>query len=279
MKFLNFEVNSQLKNIVDYIVLVEEYDSTNTFKTLPVPRLAFAFNYLEDAIEKSKTNFDKTPVNAIVGFAKKGIVYKPEGKTWVILVGFKPYAKSVLKELNGNFNMIDNCCMEDVYPRVKSLEEQLRNTPDDIKKLTLVENFLLTLIDNNEPNMYVKKALSKIILTNGTTPINDLSQSIGYSQKQLERLFKTHVGISPEQFSKITQFQNSIRLIKSKKLPSADVALTAGYFDQAHFNHTFKAFSGMSVKAYSSTIPSTLNKKMSTVLGKCFTNCSTYFQN
>ncbi len=168
--------------------------------------------------------------------------------------------------------------MEDVYPGVKSIEEQLRNTPDHIKKLTLVENFLLTLIDKKEPNEYVKKAINKIIISNGKSHISNLSKSIGYSQKQLERLFKTHVGISPKQFSKITQFQNSIRLMRNKNISSVDVALTAGYFDQAHFNHTFKAFSGMNVKEYSSSTHSTLNKKMTTVLGKCFTNCSTYFQ-
>ncbi len=71
MKFINFKVNIQLKSIVDYIVLVEEDDNDYTFKTLPTPRLSLAFNYLDGAIEKSKTNFDKTPVNAIVGFAKK----------------------------------------------------------------------------------------------------------------------------------------------------------------------------------------------------------------
>ena len=56
MKFVNFKLNDILKPIVDYIVLVEEDDTSYVFKTLPTPRLSFAFNYLDNAIEKSKTN-------------------------------------------------------------------------------------------------------------------------------------------------------------------------------------------------------------------------------
>ncbi|HVI45704.1 MAG TPA: helix-turn-helix domain-containing protein [Chitinophaga sp.] len=69
------------------------------------------------------------------------------------------------------------------------------------------------------------------------------------SQRQFERKFKEHVGFSPRLFTKICRFEATLSSLLTPA-PLVQIALNAGYFDQAHFNHDFKTFTGMHPKDY-----------------------------
>ncbi|HMX79717.1 MAG TPA: helix-turn-helix transcriptional regulator, partial [Ferruginibacter sp.] len=72
-----------------------------------------------------------------------------------------------------------------------------------------------------------------------------------YSQKHLIKLFKDHVGITPKGFLKIIRFQKAVQEIEaSKNIHWARLALESGYYDQAHFIHDFKEFSGFTPQEY-----------------------------
>ena len=52
-------------------------------------------------------------------------------------------------------------------------------------------------------------------------------------------------------FCRIQRFQEVLHLIGTgRQVEWADVALTCGYFDQAHFIHDFRTFSGLNPTAY-----------------------------
>jgi AraC-like DNA-binding protein len=63
--------------------------------------------------------------------------------------------------------------------------------------------------------------------------------------------FRNEVGLSPKAFCRIRRFNEVLRHIERlATIDWLDVALSCGYFDQAHFNHDFRAFAGLSPSAY-----------------------------
>jgi AraC-like DNA-binding protein len=81
--------------------------------------------------------------------------------------------------------------------------------------------------------------------------IADVTELIGLSQRRFIQLFNEEVGLTPKLFSRVRRFQEVLHLIeRSRQVEWADVALTCGYFDQAHFIHDFQSFSGLNPTAY-----------------------------
>jgi AraC-like DNA-binding protein len=66
---------------------------------------------------------------------------------------------------------------------------------------------------------------------------------LGVSPRQLERRFKTRVGMSPKHFARIRRFQRVFRAIEDGG-GWVDVAAACGYYDQAHLIRDFRAFAG-----------------------------------
>ena len=78
-----------------------------------------------------------------------------------------------------------------------------------------------------------------------------LVEQTGWSRRRIERLFRQQIGVSPNHLKILQRVKNARYLIKTQ--PQArlvDVALQAGYFDQAHFNHQFSQVTGYTPGQY-----------------------------
>ena len=57
--------------------------------------------------------------------------------------------------------------------------------------------------------------------------------------------------MTPKLYCRLARFQRLLRSIQKRKTVDwADAALNSGYFDQAHFNHDFREFSGITPTEY-----------------------------
>lgn len=66
-------------------------------------------------------------------------------------------------------------------------------------------------------------------------PIATLARELGVTRQHLARRFVEHVGVTPKQLSRIARMQRAVGLLGHDGGGAlADVALRAGYFDQAH---------------------------------------------
>jgi AraC-like DNA-binding protein len=84
-----------------------------------------------------------------------------------------------------------------------------------------------------------------------TRMVADMIEHIGLSQRRFIQVFREEVGLTPKLFCRVRRFQEVLHLIgKSQHIDWMDIALTCGYFDQAHFIHDFRAFSGLNPGAY-----------------------------
>ena len=88
------------------------------------------------------------------------------------------------------------------------------------------------------------KAIKKII-ANPHILIEDVAEKHGFSLKNLQRIFQKRIGLTPKKFARIMRFQKAHRKISKDGLKNLIViALSSGYFDQAHFNREYQKLVG-----------------------------------
>jgi AraC-like DNA-binding protein len=97
----------------------------------------------------------------------------------------------------------------------------------------------------------VQYAVDVIERSRGARPVNSVVERIGMSPRRFLDVFRSQVGLSPKAFCRIRRFAAVLRRVeRAADVDWVDVALACGYFDQAHFNHDFRAFSGLSPSSY-----------------------------
>ena len=93
--------------------------------------------------------------------------------------------------------------------------------------------------------------MAEILRRPDQTNLGRVSDKIGYSQKHFIAMFRQQVGITPKAYLKIIRFQKAIGEIEEKKEVNwTDISQDCGFYDQAHFIHDFKFFSGFTPEEY-----------------------------
>ncbi len=78
----------------------------------------------------------------------------------------------------------------------------------------------------------------------------------GYSHRRFIELFRRAIGLSPKLYCRVLRFQSALERLAGRATHSlADLALAAGYSDQAHFNREFREFTGMPPSEYREAAP------------------------
>ena len=118
-------------------------------------------------------------------------------------------------------------------------------------KIARLEACLLSRLDRLPAlDTTLQTALTAVQDTRGAISITDLRTSLALSERQLERIFHHHTGLSPRQFVRLTRFRHGLALLRQPARSLTNVAHHAGYYDQAHFIHDFKALAGITPRDY-----------------------------
>jgi len=90
-------------------------------------------------------------------------------------------------------------------------------------------------------------------LARENTSITGLVTRSGYSHRRFIALFRGTIGLSPKEYARVMRFDRALALAADPAQNWADIALTAGYSDQAHLSREFSALAGMSPRAWRQT--------------------------
>jgi AraC-like DNA-binding protein len=138
------------------------------------------------------------------------------------------------------------------FKKLDTLHEQLINTTHVRERIAYLEQWLLNALDGAvETPVPVKEALPLIDASRGQLAIAELADELFISERQLERLFKTHIGISPKQYARLKRVARTRALLKQiDEMTLLEATQNAGYYDQSHFIREFKSIVGMTPGAY-----------------------------
>jgi len=169
-------------------------------------------------------------------------------------VYFYPHALKSVFGLDA-WELTDNCLDVTLFSTLKeyNLTERLLNLSCASQRIEVLCSYLYKLIvlHNSGVDDKVKYMLANIKNMHENLPLRHLRQDLGWSERTLERKFKEQVGISPKLFTKITQFQKALNLLRSENYSRlTDVAYENFYADQSHFIRSFKEFTSLTPNQY-----------------------------
>lgn len=167
---------------------------------------------------------------------KFGIRFLPEGLPGLFGVPTSEF-------VNQSMDMVD------VLGRTfRDFSHRLREAPNPSKRIHAADQFFIKQLEerNNNPS-YLSAATRLIRDELNEMSVQQLSEKVYISPRQLEREFKHQLGVSPKMFMRIhrlKQIQDHLKQPGQIKL--ASLAHYLGYTDQAHFIKDFKKMTGVS---------------------------------
>jgi AraC-like DNA-binding protein len=98
----------------------------------------------------------------------------------------------------------------------------------------------------------IAASINFILKNKGTNSVGQLVKYIGYTERQIERIFIECVGLSPKRFGSIVKLHSFLKLLKAKSNYDTLTALSceAGYSDQSHLIKEFRKYTGVTPKEY-----------------------------
>ena len=136
-------------------------------------------------------------------------------------------------------------------PAILELRDRLATADGPHEMLTLLEEELMRRLCETPGLALVRHTSSVIAATNGAVPVGDLSEVAGVSSTHLAQRFKELIGVTPKRLARTHRFTATVFSIDpAGPIDWADLASGAGYFDQAHFGHEFREFTGLTPTRY-----------------------------
>lgn len=136
-------------------------------------------------------------------------------------------------------------------PAVAELRDRLATADGPYEMLTLLEDELRRRLSEPAGLGLVRHTSSIIAATSGAVAIGDVGMAAGVSSTHLAQRFKEIIGVTPKRLARTWRFTAAVFSINlAEPIDWADLAGSAGYFDQAHFGHEFREFTGLTPTRY-----------------------------
>ncbi len=84
----------------------------------------------------------------------------------------------------------------------------------------------------------------------GPLRVGDVAMALGVTERRLQRVFRSHVGIGPKQAARLVRIQELLGAVSAPEAEDlAALALSMGYFDQAHMTNDVRRVLGTTPSA------------------------------
>jgi AraC-like DNA-binding protein len=132
------------------------------------------------------------------------------------------------------------------------LEERMMLAASNSERCHLITDFLeCRLLKTEEVEETIVTAVKYVTHLEQPESVQNLADRFNFSRRQFERKFKAYAGLTPKLYTRIVRFQRALDNYRNNTSRTlTEIAHDCGYYDQSHFIHDFKAFSGYHPKQY-----------------------------
>jgi AraC-like DNA-binding protein len=161
----------------------------------------------------------------------------------------------------------DHFNLEDIWPlHTARIRERLLSALSPAAMFAILEEELLGRLKlclrpspQSGPSLHPAVAFAIQRLTTGLR-VAEVADQAGLSSRRLIDLFQQQTGLAPKAFQRVRRFQQALRRMhRTREQEPASLAASCGYYDQAHFIHDFRTFSGMTPGEYAAVATPHLN--------------------
>jgi AraC-like DNA-binding protein len=133
----------------------------------------------------------------------------------------------------------------------RDLRERLLEAFSLGERFRLIERFLLEKWQLSYTSHTAVMWSLNLLRTAPHQKIKNVVEQSGLSERRFSQIFREQVGMPSKRYQRLQRFQAALHMIDQKEqVDWADLAASCGYFDQAHFVHDFRSFSGFTPSGY-----------------------------
>lgn len=173
--------------------------------------------------------------------------------TMSVGVHFKPWGLAPFLPLSAAELCDRPATVEQIWgqPAIADLRRRLTLAGAPHEMLMVLEEELVRRLRPIDGLDIVCHMSSAIAATGGAVPISELGMAARASSTYLAKRFKEVIGVTPKRLARSYRFTSTVLAIDVAALIDwGDVAARAGYFDQAHFVHEFREYTGLTPTRY-----------------------------
>lgn len=256
MIYRTYEPRPPLSHFVEFLWYREGYNVPQAqARLLPIGAMELVINLRSEVIpifdRHSRIQCGSARGSIICGVHSEGFIVDVDSEVCVMGVHFKagggtPFFALGAGELHNQILSLDELWNS----RADELRDRLLATPTLATRFLVLEHFLVKMIQQPPQHQAVDFALNKFQKPSPPT-VREVTDQIGYSARHFNQLFRDRVGLTPKLFCRIIRLRQVLYLLADKSQVNwMDIAFTCGYFDQAHFIHDFRTFTGCTPTNY-----------------------------
>jgi AraC-like DNA-binding protein len=133
---------------------------------------------------------------------------------------------------------------------VSILRERLLAAETAVARFRVLEETLRERLCGRWLHTIVRAALDALRAAN-FRDVGAVCERTAMSHRRFIDVFRNQVGLTPKLYCRVRRFQSVLDLLETERTVDwVDLALSGGYFDQAHFIHDFRDFAGVSPSTY-----------------------------
>lgn len=162
--------------------------------------------------------------------------------------GFHPFVKFPIVELTNASRSL-----RELFGDVGGIERDVMDTPDDARRIELVEGFFRARLPEVDPEVaFAGRVVQVAHDSRDVLTVDALGERVGRSARSLQRSFRRYVGVSPKWVIRRFRIHEAAERAERGDTDWARIALELGYTDQSHFIRDFKDQVGKSPAEYAS---------------------------
>lgn len=142
---------------------------------------------------------------------------------------------------------------DDIVPKAhRDLPGQLAAAADDATRVQQVLKRLQALQRPSDPARHlVEHAARRLSARMGGISVRELAGELNLSERRVQQLFASHIGLAPSVWRRLQRLHGTLRLLRAAEAPQwAEIALSAGYYDQSHLINEFRALCGLTPQQF-----------------------------
>lgn len=251
MKYYQIPPSPALERYVQYFWVFEEPEDDPVWKTYKIvadgaPGMVFQYNraFFDTKQElfpcfflygQATSNMYNTSRG---GFVNVGVVLKPDAVKTVFGIDSIGLTNTWV-----DGDLLGQQHFSDILLNSGSIENAIR----------LLGDYILRMAErhHNKSNLLATYASHKLLKDPCEHRLKEVQQELKISERSLERLFRTNIGMSPKLFARVCRFQASLHSLRGNGYEKlSDISYGNGYADQSHFIRDFREFSGVTPKAW-----------------------------
>ncbi|MBL4636144.1 MAG: helix-turn-helix transcriptional regulator [Kofleriaceae bacterium] len=208
--------------------------------------IVFPDGCVDILVEQSGDNFTQR----IVGAMTHALILRGSEKRDTIAIRFSP----------GGIRALLGVSPVELVDTSTSLENVLRGPGLRVAHLPVaqaiveLDRWLLVHLPGVDAKARNSARIARACIESRYSTVAALSDAFGISRQHLRRQVLAATGLGPKELGRIGRMRRLSQWITAGTIPNADVAVLAGYYDQAHMVNEFRQLSGMTPGAYAKSL-------------------------